>query len=70
MREKERSWQIERQKALEEIHAKQDELSDREQALTTEVGTLKTLKAQVVALQQEVAALEAALSVWHCCFTR
>ncbi|KAE9032229.1 hypothetical protein PR003_g9573 [Phytophthora rubi] len=62
MREKERSWQIERQKALQDIQAKQDELSEREQALTSEIGTLKTLKAQVVALQQEVAALEATLS--------
>ncbi|KAE9017250.1 hypothetical protein PF005_g2106 [Phytophthora fragariae] len=62
MREKERSWQIERQKALQDIQTKQDELSEREQALTSEIGTLKTLKAQVVALQQEVAALEAALS--------
>ncbi|KAL4139751.1 hypothetical protein PRNP1_011169 [Phytophthora ramorum] len=62
MREKERSWQIERQQALHDIQTKQDELADREQSLTTETGTLKTLKTQVLALQQEGAALEAALS--------
>lgn len=62
MREKERTWQIERQQALQAIQDKQDELSDRERALATETGTLKGLKTQVSSLQQEVAALEAALS--------
>ncbi|GMF22285.1 unnamed protein product [Phytophthora fragariaefolia] len=62
MREKERSWQIERQQALQDIQVEQDKLLEREQLLTTETGTLKTLKAQVAALQQEVAALDAALS--------
>uniref|UniRef100_H3HD51 Uncharacterized protein n=1 Tax=Phytophthora ramorum TaxID=164328 RepID=H3HD51_PHYRM len=47
---------------LWEESTKQDELADREQSLTTETGTLKTLKTQVLALQQEGAALEAALS--------
>ncbi|KAF1779100.1 Leucine-rich repeat domain, L domain-like [Phytophthora cactorum] len=51
-----------RQQALADIQTKQDELADRERTLTTETGTLKTLKTQVVALQQEVGALEAALS--------
>ncbi|KAG2826739.1 hypothetical protein PC116_g1273 [Phytophthora cactorum] len=62
MREKERAWNIERQQALADIQTKQDELADRERTLTTETGTLKTLKTQVIALQQEVGALEAALS--------
>ncbi|GMF18978.1 unnamed protein product [Phytophthora lilii] len=62
MREKEREWNIARQKALDDIQTKQEELIDRERSLTTETGTLKTLKTQVVALQQEVTALEAALS--------
>ncbi|POM70116.1 Hypothetical protein PHPALM_13498, partial [Phytophthora palmivora] len=62
MREKERAWNLERQQALQDIQTKQDELIDRERALTAETGTLKTLKSQVTALQQEVAALEAALS--------
>lgn len=62
-REKERAWSIERQQALQDIQIKRDELADRERALTTKTGTLKTLKTQVLALQQEVAALEAALSV-------
>ncbi|KAG7378266.1 oxidative DNA demethylase [Phytophthora pseudosyringae] len=61
MGEKERAWNIERQQALNDIQTKQDELSDRERAVTTETGTLKMLKTQVVALQQEVAALEAVL---------
>ncbi|KAG7394657.1 hypothetical protein PHYBOEH_004855 [Phytophthora boehmeriae] len=62
MREKERAWQLERQQALQDIQTKQDELLDRERSLTTEFGTLKALKTQVTALQQEVAALEATLS--------
>jgi hypothetical protein len=63
MREKERAWHMEQRQALEELQTRQDELSDRERALTAETGTLRTLKTQVSALQQEAAALEAALSV-------
>ncbi|ETO70900.1 hypothetical protein F444_12647 [Phytophthora nicotianae P1976] len=62
MREKERAWNIERQQALADIQTKQDDLADRERTLAAETGTVKTLKTQVVTLQQEVAALEAALS--------
>ncbi|ETP12034.1 hypothetical protein F441_12516 [Phytophthora nicotianae CJ01A1] len=63
MREKERAWNIERQQALADIQTKQDDLADRERTLAAEIGTLKMLKTQVVTLQQEVAALEAALSM-------
>ncbi|KAF4132337.1 LisH [Phytophthora infestans] len=62
LREKERAWNIERQQALNDIQTKQDELAERERALATETGTLKTMKTQVAGLQQEVAVLEAALS--------
>ncbi|KAL3672879.1 hypothetical protein V7S43_002181 [Phytophthora oleae] len=62
MREKERAWNLERQQALKDIQIKQDGLMERERSLTTETGTLKSLKMQVGVLQQEIAALEAALS--------
>eukprot|EP00644_Phytophthora_capsici_P018235 jgi/Phyca11/59174/gw1.68.95.1 len=63
MREKERAWNLERQQALKDIQIKQDDLIERERLLTTETGTLKALTMQVNALQQEIAALEAASSV-------
>ncbi|KAK1940627.1 Oral-facial-digital syndrome 1 protein [Phytophthora citrophthora] len=62
MREKERAWNLERQQALQDIQTKQDDLIERERSLVTETGTLKSLTMQVGALQQEIAAVEAALS--------
>ncbi|RLN20137.1 hypothetical protein BBJ28_00020301 [Nothophytophthora sp. Chile5] len=69
-RDKQRGWQLERQKALQDIQTRQDELSNRETTLAGEFGTLKALKTQTTTLQQEVAGLEVALSTAHTAIAR